>query len=902
LKEEPRIYRRLCEGESMAVIRNLLAGMKAMLRRGKSDAELDEELRGYLDAATAQKVKEGMTEREARRTTRLEIGSADSVREEVHAAGWESAVETFWQDARFALRMLRKCPGFTFVAVLTLAAGIGANTAIFSVVDAVLLKPLPYPDSGRLCMVFLQDPALGLDRGDYGYADFRALAQRQRTFSSVAAINSPDNGFTLLGAQAPQEIPGTKASAAFFDVLGVKPLLGRTFLPREDQLGEPLSVVVSERFWREHLRGDPAALGQALTLSGTSYTIVGVMPASFHFGKNDNDELWPILQLHPLAQRPPFFLAVVGRLNPRVSAAQASADASRIAADVTRQYPRSDKVNALAVPLKEVLVGNSRRALLVLLGAVGVVLLIGVVNVASLQVARSAARGKEMAVRSALGASRSRLVRQLLTESILLSAIGGALGLAIAHWGFDVVVSLNPGVVPRMDEIGLNGTVLLYTLGIAMLSGVLFGLTPTFRMSAWGVGASLNQSGRGSPESSASSVLHNFLVVSEFSLALILLIGAGLLIRSFARLQSVSPGFDPAHILTMRVPLPAAQYTKASQVTGFYQGLLDNIESKPGVQAAGITMSLPPNLLEVENPFHMEGQSYELGKASYLAEEIPVSRDYFRALGIPLLSGRFFDDSDRASGRHSLVINQTMARRYFSAKDAEGQRVQTGDANPKSDWYTIVGVVGDVKYEGLDAKEQPTMYVPYTDDGWNPWFTKSMSLVVRTTGNSAQIGPAVREVVLALDNTVPVTDVATMDELLSKSVSGPRFRTALIASFAGLALVLAAIGIYGVLAYSVTRRTHEIGLRVALGAQRGQVLRFIMEQGARLALAGVAIGLVASFALTRLMSSLLFQVSPTDPIIFVGVSLFLFLVALAACYVPARRAMRVDPMVALRYE
>jgi putative ABC transport system permease protein len=892
----------LYKEDAMLSFRNPIEGFRSLFRKSESDAELDEELRSYLDASTAQKMKDGLTEKEARRAARLEMGTPEAVKEKVHSVSWEHTLEAFGQDIRFALRMLRKSPGFTIVAVLTLALGIGANTAIFSVVDAVLLEPLPYPNAKRLSMIYLQDRALGLDHGGYGEADFLALRRQQQTFQSVAALSAPDNGFTLTGAQAPQEIPGTAVTAGFFDVLGAKPLLGRTFLPGEDRPDKPLSVVVSDRFWRGHLHADPGALGRAITLKGAAYSVVGVMPPGFHFGDNDRDELWPILQLRPPERRPPFFLVVLGCLKQGVSLGQASADASDIAAGVTQQYPRSNAVTALAVPMKEAMVGSSGPALLVLLGAVGLVLLIAVVNVANLQVARSAARKKEIAIRSALGAGKSRLVRQLLTESILLAAIGGAFGVAVAHWGLDAIISLNPGVVPRMDEVAVNGTVLLYTLGVAVLSGVLFGLTPAFLASSSRFRESLGQSSRGTPESSASSLVHNVLVVSEFSLALILLIGAGLLIRSFARLQSVSPGFDPSHILTMRVPLPPAQYAKASQVTAFYEGLVADIESKPGVEAAGVTMSLPPNLLELENPFHMEGQSYETGKSSYLAEEIPVSQDYFRALGVPLRAGRFFDDSDRLPSRHSLVINQTMARRYFAGKDAVGQRVQTGDANPKSDWYTIVGVVGDVKYEGLDAKAQPTMYVPCTDDGWNPWFTKSMSLVVRTSANPDQVASAVRAAVSELDPTVPVTAVATMDELLTRSVSGPRFRTALLGAFAGLALVLAAIGIYGVLAYSVTRRTHEIGLRVALGAQPGQVLSLVMGQGAKLAVAGIAIGAIASLGLTRLMSSLLFGVSATDPLIFVAVSAFLFLVALGACYVPAHRAMRVDPVSALRCE
>jgi predicted permease len=873
-----------------------------MRRRKHILEDLDRDIREHIERETQDNIERGMSPDEARYAAVRKFGNVTRVKEETREVWSTVWLEQLAQDVRYALRMLRKNPGFAATAILTLALGIGANTAIFSVVNSVLLRPLPYPNSDRVMMIFLQNSALGLDRGDYGNADFVALHEQQQSFENVAAFTSPDNGFALTGEHAPEEIAGSAVTAAFFDVLGVKPQLGRTFLPGEDQPGQPLAVVVSDRFWREHLHADPAAAGRSITLAGTSFAVVGVMPADFRFGRNDNDQVWPIFPLESIQQRPPFFLAVIGRLKPGASPAAASADASRIAAMVTQQYPNSNDLKAIAIPMKEVLVGSSRTALLVMLGAVGLVLLIAVVNVANLQLARSAVRQREIAIRTALGAGRRRLIQQLLTESVLLSIIGGALGLGIAYWGLGAIVALIPGAVPRMDEIAVNGTVLLYTLGIAMLAGVLFGLAPALRIRSPRIGESLKQSGKGSPENSGVGLLHNLLVISEFSLALILLIGAGLLLRSLARLESVSPGFDPGHIVTMQVPLSEGQYTKASQVTSFYQQLLDGVESTPGVRAAGITMSLPPNLLELMNPFHLDGQTYEPGKATTMAEEIPVSQDYFRALGIPLEAGRFFDDSDRVPNRHVLVINQTMARHYFASKDAVGQRVQTGDANPKSDWYTIVGVAGDVKYEGLDAKEQPTMYVPYTDDGWSPWFTKSMSLVVRTTANPEQIASAVRADVAGLDPTVPVAYVITMDQLLVKSVSGPRFSTELLGGFAALALVLAAIGIYGVLAYSVARRTHEIGVRVALGAQRGQVLRFVIGHGAKLALIGVGIGIVASLALTRLMSSLLFQISATDPLTFVAVAALLFGVALAACYIPARRATKVDPMIALRYE
>jgi putative ABC transport system permease protein len=551
--------------------------------------------------------------------------------------------------------------------------------------------------------------------------------------------------------------------------------------------------------------------------------------------------------------------------------------------------------------MKDFMVGNTGTALLVVLGAVGLVLLIAVVNVANLQIARAAARQREMAIRTALGAAWPRLARQLLTESILLGTIGAALGLWLAHRGLLAILALSPDLLPRMNEVAVNGSVLAFTAVVALIASILSGLAPALGTRTSHLDEWLKQGGRSDTSGASSRLIHNILVVLEFSLALVLLTGAGLLLRSLSRLEAVSPGFEPAHILTAQISLPPMRYASAEQVTSFYRQLLNEISGTPGVTSAGLTMSLPPNLLEVMNPFHLEGQPYTLDKAVSLAEEIPISDNYFRALGTPLIAGRFFDDEDRTPGRHSMIVNLTMAQNYFSSR-AVGQELQTGDANPQSTWYTIVGVVGDVKYQGLAAKDQPTMYVPTYDDGWNPWFTRSMSLVVRSPENPDHLASALRESVASLDRDVPLSKIQTMDDLMSQSVGEPRFWTVLLATFAVLALVLAAIGIYGVTSYSVTRRTHEIGIMIALGAQPNDVLKVILSQGARLALFGAAVGMAAAFAVTRVMSSLLFGVSATDPLTLAGVAILLVFVALLACYVPARRAMRVDPMVALRYE
>jgi predicted permease len=878
--------------------------------RHRLETDLSAEMCAHLDEKIDALIASGMSRAEATQNARREFGNLTLLQERSREVWRWPSLESFLADIRFAFRMLRKSPGFAAVAVLTLALGIGANTAIFSVVNSVLLKPLPYPNANRLAMVFLRWPALGIFQGAMGNADFTAFHQQQQSFTAVAAFSSPDNGFTLTGSGEAIEIPGSTVTSDFFSVLGEKPLLGRTFLPKESDPDQPKTVVVSYEFWQQHLGSDPAAIGRAVTLAEDSYTVIGVMPADFHFGDAARDQLWPILQLRDIHQRAPYNKMVIGRLKPGVSLATAGADETRIAAQVARQYPQSGQNDAVALPMKDFWVGKAAPPLLVLLGAVFLVLLIAVVNVANLQIARAAARQREMAIRSALGAGWSRLARQLLTESILLGAIGAVFGLWLAYYGLRAIkmvgmssnfLALSPQILPRMNEIAVDWRVLVFTAVVALVSSVLFGLVPVLGLRSQRLDGSLKQSDRSGAGSSRSRLTQSILVVSEFSLALLLIAAAGLFLRSLLRAEAVSPGFQPAHIIATQINLPPARYGKPDQVTSFYRQLLDKLDNTPGVEAAGLTLSAPPNLLEAENPFHLDGQSYEPGKSTYLAEEMPISENYFRALGVPLISGRFFNDQDRLPTRHELIINRAMAEQYFHGS-AVGQRVQTGDADPKSNWYTIVGVVGDVKYEGLTQKDQPTMYVPMYDDGWNPWFTWSMFLLVHTRSDAGQIAPVLREAVASLDRDVPLSKVQTMDDLLSQSVGAPRFGTVLVAIFAMLALVLAAVGIYGVMSYTVTRRTREIGIMIALGAQRRDVLKLILGQSLRLALLGAVIGIAAAFAVMRFIAALLFSISPTDPLTFALVAILLMLVALLACYIPARRAMKVDPIVALRYE
>ncbi|MGB6876625.1 MAG: ABC transporter permease [Candidatus Acidiferrales bacterium] len=732
---------------------------KTLAKRRQLERDLKDELQFHL-AMREEKFRGDESPREgepARAAARRKFGNATLLKEVCWDMWTFHSMENFLQDLRYGARMLRKSLDFTVIAVLTLALGIGANTAIFSVVNAVLLKPLPYPDANRVTMMYLQEPSLPLGRGDMGDADFLALEQQQHSFESVAAYKPSDNGFTLTGNGEPQEIPGGHVTARFFDVFGVKPMLGRTFSLGEDRGGQPLTVVVSNRFWREHLQSDPQAVGRSITIDQQNFTVVGVMPATFHFDDRGTDELWPIMQMETPHQRPPYFLTVFGRLKPGVSLATASADASRIAESVTRQYPLSNIHSATVVPMKQVVVRDSVAPLLILLGAVALVLLITIVNVANLQVSRAATRKKEMAIRTALGAGRLRLVRQLLTESVLLGGIGGALGLALAYGGVKAIVVLGADLLPRMDEVAVDWRVLVFATMVTLLSSILFGLAPAMRTRAARLDESLKETGRGGGESAGSRLLHDALVVVEFSLAAVLLIAAGLLIGSLMKLEAVNPGFQPEHILTMRVDLPPVHYTKASETTAFYRQLLEKTENIPGVQSAAVAMSLPPN-----------------------------------------------------------------------------------------------------------------------------------------------ITAAMRSAVDSIDASAPLAKVQTMDQLLSQSVTAPRLGTVLLSSFAALALLLGAIGIYGVMSYAVAQRTHEIGVRIALGAQQRDVLRLVLGSGAKLALMGSAIrcGRIAGVDAV----SVEFGISPTDLRTFSGVAVLLMAVALVACYLPTRRAMRVDPMTALRHE
>jgi putative ABC transport system permease protein len=802
-------------------------------------------------------------------------------------------MNTLWQDLRHGVRTLLKQPAFTLVAVITLALGIGANTAIFSVVNAVLLRPLPFKDSERLVMVWNKGAeAAGGDRTPLALADLLDWRAQNKSFESIGALQYATLNYT--GTEDPEQVPAVNVTANFFSVLGVGVQLGRDFVPGDEQTGSPRVVLLSDQFWRSHFGSDPQTVGRTINLNGVSTTIIGVMPAQLNF-PNQNVQLWRALQWQQPTRRGPYFFTGIARLKPGVPLDQARADS----ASMTSSFDRGNfTFNFL--PINTYIVGDVKPALLALLIAVTLVLLIAAVNVANLTLVRAASRVKEISIRTALGASRARIVRRLLTESLLLAAAGGVCGILCAVWGVPILVKFAPENLPRSNQIKIDGIVLLWTALVSLLTGVIFGLVPAWQSSRLNLNEVLRDGGRGTTESAGRRRGRGILVVAELALAVILVTGAGLLIKSLWRLQQVDLGINPDRVLTMQFDLWGQRYREPGPVHEFGDRLIEQVKALPGVQAAAISNSLPPDDTEFSSDFKIEGRTpaKDLPQIAYFNR---VSSDYFKALGIQMTSGRSFTSTDTTGTPRVVLINETLRRRFFPGEDPIGKRLNP-NLNPGSegepDWTQIVGVVGDVKYNGMADEVQPAIYQPTTQEP-----TWGGSLVIKTSvANPLSLAAAVRNEIRKLDPDLPVTQVATMDQRLSKAVSQPRFRTTLIALFALVALLLACVGIYGVISYSVTQRTHEIGIRMALGARTGDVLRMVIRQAIVLAVVGVTIGLAASFAITRLMSSLLFGVTATDPMIFVATALVLTTTALIASYLPARRAARVDPLVALRYE
>ena len=796
--------------------------------------------------------------------------------------------ETLFQDLRYGLRMLRRSPGFTAVAVLCLALGVGANTAIFSVVDAVLLAPWPaYPDLDRLVWVYPRSPS-----SEHNLAsppEFIDWRDQNHVFEQIAAETFAS--FNFSDVDQPEELGGLRVSEGYFDLRGVKSGLGRTFLPEEHQPGKDHVVILTHELWKRRFGADPGLIGKTVALNGEKFTVVGVLLPN----SSDDGVLTPLAFDTNQLDREHRILAVWARLKQGVTRQRAQAEMDVIARSIEQRYPGTNKGWGVIIePLRDDAIGRElHQALLVLFGAVSFVLLIACANVANLTLARGASRQKEIAIRAALGAGRLRMMRQLLTESVLLSIVGGALGLLLAYWLVHLlIVFVPPGTLPV--QVGVNSRLMLYALGISLLTGALFGTVPAWKSSKPNLNESLKEGGRSSAACFSRRGFLNLLVVSEVALALILMVGAGLMVHSFLRLLRVHPGFQPENILTMTLALPGKKYPQGHQVTASFREMLQRIEVLPGVKQSAIVRTLP-FYGDQQVPFSVEGHSTS---ERPLALFQIISPSYFRAMSIPLLKGRNFTEQDTRKAPAVTIVNKTMVRRFFPNEDPIGKRVMIESWVPGSPVsWEIVGVSGDVKQFGLDAEEIPTVHVPYSQSPSDHAF-----LIVRSVSDPMAMGNMVRGEIRAVDKDQAVSGVRTMEEIITESVLQPRFRVMLFGMFAALALVLAAIGIYGVISYFVAQRTHEIGIRVALGARRGEVLKLVVRQGMALTLMGGVIGLAGAFALTRVMASLLYGVSATDPLTFGGVALLLAGVALLACYIPARRATRVDPMVALRHE
>ncbi len=891
----------------MLILTRLSNLWRNLFRRDRVEQELDDELRTYLELLTEAKVKQGFDHEEARRQASIELGGVEQVKEKVRDIRMGHHIETLWQDLRFGTRMLGKKPGFTFITILTLALGIGANTAIFSVVHGVLLKPLPYSDPDQLVAIY--ESSKKSPRMAAAYPNYLDWHARQSSFTELSA-RMPAGG-VLTGGE-PERVTGRLVSASFFRALGVQPQVGRAFTEEEDRPGGERVIVLGHSLWQHRFGGDESLIGKAIEYNAEKWTVVGVMPAGFDFyGQNNlnNQFFIPLGHLtnqeymHDRRSHP---VMVIGRLKPGVTLDQAQAEMQAISAQLGEQFPSSNAGNVAQVRrLSDDYVGEVRPALLMISVAVALVLLIACANVTNLTLARAMGRQKEIAVRVALGAPRGRVIRQLLTEGLLLSMIAAVIGVLLAFWGNSLLLMTNPDGIPRLEEIGIDLTVLGFTTLVTVLSALLCGLAPALRSVKVEMNDVLKEGGRRSGGGAGGQRLRNTLVISEVALCMVLLLGAGLLLKSFRQLMQVEAGFDARNVLTLRLRLPDAKYREAPQAVTFLNEVTRRVASLPGVNSVSIATGFPLGR-GGENSYWLEGEP-EPQKPEQWAPALTqsVSETYNTTLGITLLAGRDFTAQDAADSIPVVVVDDMFVERHSPGSepvDMLGKRLRFGGKDEP--WRVIVGVVRQVRHYGLEEEGRPGVYRPWMqmNPKWLADYSRAMDLIVKGSVEPGGLVGAIKKEVQAVDKDQPLANIATLEDLLSRSVAPRRFSLQLLELFALIALVLSAAGLYGVIAYSVAQRTHEIGIRMALGASRGDVLRMVIGQGIKLVAIGVCIGVIAALALTQWIESLLFRVSATDPATFTAIPVLLIAVGLLACYIPARRATKVDPLIALRYE
>jgi predicted permease len=870
-------------------------------RRDRMMDDVDQDIRNHIEIETQDNVGRGMSPEDARHAALLKFGNVSRVKEDTREVWSFVWLEQLLQDIRYGVRMLHKNPGFTAVAVLTLALGIGANTAIFSVVYAVLLKPLPYAHSEQLFTVFQKLSNDATSATGFSYANLEDLREQNHVFSEVAG--SQHHQLTLTGQGDAAVVNASVVTGDFFTLFAEKPLLGRLFFPEDDKPGAPAVTILSENLWRGTFGGDPAVIGKSIELDKRSFTIVGVMPAPFRFPLvTEKEQLWVPLAQDPLfggwmGRRGGHWLQITGRMKPGVSIAQAQAELNAIGARLAKDFPKeNDGWTMQMIPLQQRMVFNVKSALFVLLGAVGLVLLIACANIANLLLTRATSRAREMAVRTTLGAGRNRIVRQLLSETAILGLLGGVAGIALAYWGVQSLASLLPADVPQVNPIRVDKFVLCFALLLSAIASFAFGLAPALFAANANLQTNLREGGGRSGESGTRLRARNFFAAAEIALAMILLVAAGLLMRSFAKLTSVNPGFDVQRVVKANIALPRTQYSTPQQWMAFADNVLARIQAQPGVQESAFAVPTPMDG-NINLGFDVVGNPASSEADSRTADYVSVSQDYFHLMGIPLMSGRFFNAGDVSSSPRVTLISRALARRYFPNQDPLGKQLTFGFPPDGSATREIVGIVGDVRDMALDRDPGPMMYVPYAQAPF-----PGADVVVKSTLNVSSVTTAIRESVGEIDKDLPLSDVAEMPGVLEESVAQPRFRTFLLGLFAAMALILAATGIFGVISYSVSRRTQEIGIRVALGASRATILRMVLRETLLLTLAGLAVGIPCALAASRLLSHMLFGVSNHDPATVIAVAFALSGVAALAGFVPARRAMRVNPIVALKYE